>query len=194
MLNEVSKIPIQSGKSRIAGKSKIFYIAITIIVLSVLFVLFSHIKTCNNPKVETKTETTYTIGKTEQTYKKGRDSIAIESKTFHSTAILKHDLRSLGVGDTSAEDSLYKFTAKDSSYKLSINLKPAEDGNLTFDYFLDLASKTLVRIDTLYQIRVDTLRIKETIIQKVEQPFYNTFIFGAIITGAVMLLIIHFIH
>ena len=161
--------------------TKILYIAIILIVLSVLFVLFRPIKNTDS-KTTTKTDTTYTIGYTQQLYKKGKDSIAIKTKSKHAAAILK----------SSAEDSTYTFTKQDSSYRLSVNIQPAADGNLSIDYFLDITTKDLVRIDTIYQTRIDTIKIKQTITQKIEPPFYNTFIFGAVVT-AVILLILHFI-
>ena len=165
--------------------TKIFYIAIIFIVLSVLFVIFVLFRPIKNTdsKTTTKTDTTYTIGNTQQLYKKGKDSIAIKTKSIHAAAILK----------SSAADSTYTFTKQDSSYKLSLNIQPAADGNLSMDYFLDITTKDLVRIDTIYQTRIDTIKIKQTITQKIEPPFYNTFLFGAIAATAVILLILHFI-
>ncbi len=128
---------------------------------------------------ETKTETTYSPGKTEQLYKKGKDSAITKTKSIHATSILK----------PTAVDSTYNFTSDDSSYKFSINIQPTADGKLTMDYFLDLTSKDLVRIDTIYQLRVDTLKIKQTITEIIEPHFYNTFLFGAVVTGSVILLL-----
>ncbi|MHB8579893.1 MAG: hypothetical protein ACYDA4_08530 [Ignavibacteriaceae bacterium] len=174
-------------------KQKIIYIVIIIIVLSVLFVLFRPIKN-SGPEKQIKTESTYIPGNTQQLHKQGKDSITTKTKSLHKKVILR----------SSAEDSSYTFTKApaaawsyqdgDSSYNLSINIKPAEDGNLSMDYFLDLTSKELIRIDTIYQLRIDTLKIKQTITERIEQPFYNTFLFGVIVTGAVILLIIHFIQ
>ena len=170
-------------------KQKILYIAITIIVLSVLwatiplgFVLFRPIKNAD-PHTTTKTETTYSPGNTQQLYKKGKDSIAIKTKSIHTAAILK----------SSAADSTYTFTKQDSSFKLSVNIQPTADGNLSMDYFLDITTKDLVRIDTIYQTRIDTIKIKQTILKRIDPPFYNTFIFGAIVATAAILLILHFI-
>jgi hypothetical protein len=166
-------------------QNKIFYIVIIIIVLSVLwvsipsgFVLFRPIKS-SAPKTETKTDTTYSTGKTEQLYKKGKDSITTKTKSFHATSILK----------SSAADSSYNFSRVDTSYKLSINIQPSADGNLAMDYFLDLTSINLIRIDTIFQLRVDTLKIKQTITEKIKPPFYNTFLFGAVVTGSIILLL-----
>ena len=159
-------------------KQKIIYIAVIIIVLSVLFVLFSLIKN-SGYKEETKTEIAYSTGKTKQFYKKGKDSITTKTKSIHSMLTLK----------PSAADSSYIFTNSDSSYKLSINIQPSTDGNLSMEYFLDLISKGLIRIDTIYQFRVDTLKIKQTITERIEPPFYNTFLFGAVVTGTIILLL-----
>ncbi len=163
-------------------KQKIIYTVIIILVLSVLFVLFRPIKNTTQNE-ESKTETTYSSGKTEQLYKKGKDTAITKTKSIHATSILK----------PTAADSTYNFTSEDSSYKLSINIQPAADGNLSMDYFLNLTSKELIRIDTIYQLRVDTLKIKETISERIEPPFYNTFLFGAITTALVIILIIQLI-
>ncbi|MHB1688788.1 MAG: hypothetical protein ACYCVH_15650 [Ignavibacteriaceae bacterium] len=160
-------------------RNKIIYIIAFILLLSGIIYF---LKT-NRTKQEAKSETTYSTGKTEQLYKKGKDSIITETKNFHSSANLA----------SSAEDSTYNFIKEDSSYKLSINIKPAEDGNLLMDYFLDLTSKELVRIDTIYKLRVDTLKIKKTITERIEPPCYNTFLFGALTTTLVIILIIQLI-
>ncbi len=162
--------------------NKIFYIVALIIVLSVLIVLFRPIKN-SAPKTETKTETTYSPGKTKQLYKPGKDSITTRTKSVHAVVTLK----------PAVEDTSYSFTADDSTYKLSINIQPSADGNLSMDYFLDLTTKDMVRIDTIFQLRIDTLKIKETISERIEPPFYNTFLFGAITTALVIILIIQLI-
>ena len=133
-------------------------------------------------KVESKTDSTYSIGKTHKLYKKGKDSIITKSKTFQA----KTKITAPG------KDSVYTFAKTDSLYKLSINIKPAADGKLSLEYFLNLTTKDLVRIDTIYQLRVDTIKIKQTIVKTIKPPFYNTFLFGAILATAVILLILHF--
>lgn len=163
-------------------QNKIIYTVIAIIILSVLFVLFRHIKNAT-PKTESKTQITYSPGKTKQLYQKGKDSITTKTKSLHNKVILK----------LSEKDSSYNFTNSDSNYKLSINIQPAADRNLAMNYFLDLTSKDLVRIDTIFQLRVDTLKIKETILERIEPPFYNTFLFGALTTALVIILIIQLI-
>jgi hypothetical protein len=159
-------------------KQKIIYIAVIIIVLSVLFVLFRPIKS-SAPKTESKTETIYSTGKTEQTYKKGKDSITTSSKFFHVKSVIKPLLK----------DSRFSLSKSDSLYDLSINIKPETDSSFALEYFLELTSKDLIRIDTIYQLRVDTLKIKQTITERIEPPFYNTFLFGAIVTGSIILLL-----
>ena len=181
MLNEV--------KSRFAGKQKLFYIAVIIIVLSVLcvcipsgFVLFRPNKK-SIPEIQPKTETTYISGNTQQHYKQGKDSVTTKTKSLHEKIILHH----------SAEDSTYKYSTADSSCKLSLIIQPAADGNLALDYFLDLTTKDLVRIDTIFMTRIDTLKIKQTITEIIEPPFYNTFLFGALTTALIVILLIHLI-
>ncbi len=159
-------------------RNKIFYIALIIILSFVVFVLFRPIKNTTQNE-ETKTETTYSTGKTEQLYKKGKDSISTKTESFHNKAIIKY----------SPKDTTYTFAKLDSLYNLSVNIKPEADSTFTLEYFLDLISKDLVRIDTIYQLRVDTLKIKETISERIEPPFYNTFLFGAVVTGTVILLL-----
>ncbi len=162
-------------------KNKIFYITIAIILLSVFIVLFSPIKN-SFLKTESKTDSTYSIGKTQQLYKKGKASIITKAKTFHT----KTKITAPG------KDSTYTYTKKDSLYNLDINIKPVADGQLSLEYFLNLTSKSLFRVDTIYQLRVDTIKIKQTIIQTINPPFYNTFWFGAAAAAAVILLIINF--
>ena len=171
-------------------KQKLFYIAIIIIILSALFVLLRLIQG-SNPKEETKTETTYSTGKTETLYKQGKDSITTKTKSIHNKVILKPSAADSSYIFTKEPASTWSYQGGDSSYKLTINIQPSADGKLLLDYFLNLTTKDLVRIDTIYQLRVDTLKIKETIIQKIDPPFYNTFLFGAIVATAVILLIIN---
>ena len=167
-------------------RNKIIYIIIFLILLAGIIYLIKY----NTKKETLKTDTTYSTGNTQQLYKKGRGIITTKTKTFHNAVILK----------PSAEDSTYNFTEEDSAYKLSIKIKPAPDGNLTADkaalainYFLTLTSKELTRIDTIYQLRVDTLKIKETILDKSTITFYNTLLFGAITTVLIIILILQFI-
>ncbi|MHB8336859.1 MAG: hypothetical protein ACYDEE_05530 [Ignavibacteriaceae bacterium] len=171
-------------------KQKIIYIVILIIVISVLFRPIKN----SGPEKQIKTESTYIPGNTQQIHRQGKDSITTKTKSLHKKVILR----------SSAEDSTYScaknpaaawfYQGGDSNYNLSININPAEDGKLSLDYFLDLTSKNLIRIDTIFQLRVDTLKIKEMIFERSNPPFYNTFLFGVIVTGAVILLIIHFIQ
>jgi hypothetical protein len=163
-------------------KQKFYYITIIAIVLSVLFVLFRPIKN-TEPKTMTKTKTTFSTGKTQQLYKQGKDSITTKTKSIHNKVILK----------PSEKDSSYCFSKSDSLYDLSINIKPETDSSFALEYFLNLTSKDLIRIDTIYQLRVDTLKIKETISERIDPPFYNTFLFGALTTALVVILLIHFI-
>ncbi len=166
--------------------TKIIYIAIFLILLSgiIFFVKYT------SKKETSKTDTTYTTGNTQQLYKKGNEIIITKTNTFHNAVIL----------NPSAEDSTYNYTKEDSTYKLSINIKPAPEGNLTagkaalaIEYFLNIKSKDLVRIDTIIQTRIDTLKIKEKILEPSTVSFYNTFLFGAITTVLLIILILQFI-
>jgi hypothetical protein len=167
-------------------RNKIIYIIIFLILLAGIIFLIKY----TTKKETLKTDTTYSTGNTQQLYKKGREIITTKTKTFHNAVILK----------PSAEDSTYNYTKEDSTYKLSIKIKPAPDGNLTADkaaltmeYFLNLTTKELIRIDTIYQLRVDTLKIKETILEKSNITLYNTLLFGAITTVLIIILILQFI-
>ena len=165
-------------------QNKIFYLAVIIILISVLCVFFRSID-CSTQKhyKQSAKDTTYAIGNTKQYYKQGNDSVVTKSKSLHNSAILR----------PSVEDSSYKYFSQDSSYKLSVNLQPAKDGKLIMDYFLDLTLKDLIRIDTIFLTRIDTLKIKQTITERIEPPFYNTFLFGALTTSLIVILLIHFI-
>ncbi len=174
--------PFLCFKKNKSMKQKLFYIVLIIILSFALFVLFRPINK-STPEIQTKTATTYSPGKPKQLYKQGKDSVTTSTKTFHSAITLK----------PSAEDSTYKYSTADSSCKLSLIIQPAVDGNLALDYFLDLTTKDLVRIDTIIQTRIDTLKIKQTIVEKEDPPFYNTFLFGALTTALVVILLIHFI-
>ena len=167
-------------------RNKIIYIVIFLILLSgiILFVKYA------TKKQTLKTDTTYSTGNTQQLYKKGNEIITTKTNTFHNAVILK----------PSEKDTTYNFTKEDSSYKLSIKIKPAPEDALTagkaalaMDYILNLTSKEMIRIDTIYQLRIDTLKIKETIHDKSTISFYNTFLFGAITTVLVIILILQLI-
>ncbi len=165
-------------------QQKIFYIAVVTISAITFFFLLNFIKSNTShiqPRTTHQEQRTYSIGITKQHYKQGKDSITTKTKSFHSFSILT----------PSAADTSYTFSAEDSSYKLSLNLKPDSIGNISLDYFLTLTSKDLIRIDTIIQTRIDTLKIKEVLIEKEDPPFYNTFIFGTIVTGSIILLLIN---
>ena len=163
-------------------QNKILYIVITIILSFVIYVLFLNLKP-KTPDKGQRTTTTYSVGQPQQFYKQGKDSITTTTKTFHNAVTLK----------PSADDSTYNFTSSDSSCKLSLNLKPDSTGMISLDYFLELTTKDLVRIDTIFLTRIDTLKIKDTITIKQDPPFYNTFLFGALTTALVVILLIHLI-
>ncbi len=173
-------------------QNKIFYIALIIILLSVFFVLFRPVKN-TKPETTTKTETTYSPGTMQKLYKQGKDSIITKTKSLHEKIILH----------PSAEDSTYKYSIApsstwfyqggDSSYKLSLNIQPAADGNPALDYFLGITTKDLVRIDTILITRIDTIKIKQVFTERIYPPFYNTFLFGSAVTALVIILILHFI-
>ena len=167
-------------------RNKFIYITLFLILLAGIIFLIK-----NSSKKETlKTDTTYSSGNTQQLYKKGKEIITTKVKNFHNAVIL----------NSSAEDSTYNFTQEDSTYKLSIKIKLAPEVGLTagkavltMDYVLNLTSKELIRIDTIYHLRIDTLKIKETIHDKSTITFYNTLLFGAITTVLVIILILQFI-
>ena len=159
--------------------NKIIFIIISLIILSgiILFIKYS------SRKETIKTETTYSAGNTQQLYKKGNEIITTKTKTFHNAVNLK----------PSAEDTTYNFTKEDSAYKLSIKIKPAPGGSLAVEYFLNLTSKEMIRIDTIYQLRIDTLKIKETINEKSALSLYYPLLLGAITTVLIIVLVLQFI-
>ncbi len=173
-------------KSRFAGKQKILYIAVITIASIIFLLLFNFLKTKTSniePSTTHQEQTTYTVGKSQQFYKHGKDSAITSTKTFHNAVTL----------NPSAVDSTYNFTSGDSSYKLSLNIHASADSSFSLEYFLNINSKDLVRIDTIFLTRIDTLKIKDTITIKQDPPFYNTFLFGALTTALVIILLIHFI-
>ena len=160
-------------------RNKIIYIAISLILLAgiILFVRYTA------KKQTLKTDTTYSTGNTRHLYKIGNEIITTKTNIFHNAVIL----------NPSEKDTTYNFTKEDSAYKLSIKIKPSPDGALAMDYILDLTSKEMIRIDTIYQLRIDTLKIKETINEKSTLSFYNPLLLGAITTVLVIILILQFI-
>jgi len=156
-------------------RNKIIYIIIFLILLAgiIFFVKYT------TKKETIKTDTTHSTGNTQQLYKKGKGIVTTKVKNFHNAVILK----------PSAEDTTYNYTEEDSNYKLSIKIKPAPEGALAMDYILNQTSKELIRIDTIDQLHIDTLKIKETILEKTALSFYNTLLLGAITT----ILILQFI-
>ena len=81
--------------------NKIIFIIISLIILSgiILFIKYS------SRKETIKTETTYSIGNTQQLYKKGKGIVTTKVDTFHNAVIL----------NPSAEDTTYNFTKDDST-------------------------------------------------------------------------------
>ena len=156
--------------------TKIIYIILFLILLAGIIFFVKH----TFKKGTLKTDTTYSIGNTQQLYKKGKGTVTTEVKDFHNAVIL----------NPSAEDSTYNFTKEDSTYTLSVKINPAPEGSLALDYILNLTSKEMIRIDTIYQLRIDTLKIKETIQEKSNLSFYNTLLFGAISTVLIIILIL----
>ncbi|MHB8579322.1 MAG: hypothetical protein ACYDA4_05615 [Ignavibacteriaceae bacterium] len=159
-------------------------ISISIFILCLIcIIIFTKVPVI---KKQDHTDSTYSAGRTERFYKKGKDSVSTKTKTYHIKSILK----------PSGKDSLYSFSYNDSLYNISINFAPGAEGGpgVSMEYLLNLSSKDLIRIDTLYQLRVDTLKIKETISERINPPFYNTFIFGVIAAGAIILLLISQLH
>ena len=159
--------------------NKIIYIVIFLILLTGVILSLKYL----SKNEETKTETTYSAGNTQQLYKKGNEIITTKTNIFHNAVIL----------NPSEKDTTYNFTKEDSAYKLSIKIKPSPDGALAMDYILNLTSKEIIRIDTIYQLRIDTLKIKETINEKSTISFYNPLLLGAITTVLVIILILQFI-
>ena len=159
--------------------NKIIFIIISLIILSgiILFIKYS------SRKETIKTETTYSAGNTQQLYKKGKGTVTTKVDTFHNAVNLK----------PSAEDTTYNFAKEDSAYKLSIKIKPAPGGSLAVEYFLNLTSKEMIRIDTIYQLRIDTLKIKETINEKSALSLYYPLLLGAITTVLIIVLVLQFI-
>ena len=155
--------------------NKIIYIIIFLILLAgiIFFVKYT------TKKETIKTAATHSTGNAQQLYKKGKGIVTTKVKNFHNAVILK----------PSEEDTTYNYTEEDSNYKLSIKIKPAPEGALAMDYILNLTSKELIRIDTIDQLHIDTLKIKETILEKTALSFYNTLLLGAITT----ILILQFI-
>ena len=162
-------------------QNKIIYILLFLIIITGLLYLIPH----NHSRLEReKIVRLYSKGKTTRSYKKGKDSVKTVTKTTTDSAVIK----------PSRKDSTYNYTKTDSNYTLQIKAKQKANGNLDLKYFLTVKAKQLIRIDTVFRFRVDTVKITKTIIKKVAQPFYNTFIFGAIITGSIILLLINILH
>lgn len=157
--------------------------AALIIIAAGLYYIYRNMQGVN-PVMTSNMDLSYATGKAKHIYIRGKDSITARMNSFKGKVNLKQ----------SEKDSSYHFTASDSSHSLIINLRHDAGGNLSMDYTLGIISKDLLRIDTIFQSRVDTLRITERILDKDDPPFYNTFLFGAVITGAIILLLISLVR
>ena len=113
-------------------------------------------------------------------YKKGKDSLVINQQQYHKEDCLKKN----------KNENTFIRTDSTKNYDITFNIKPTENpDSIDFEYFLNIKSKDLIRIDTLFKFRTDTLTIEKTEIKFQKNPFYNTFWFGAAVTSFTILLI-----
>lgn len=65
------------------------------------------------------------------------------------------------------------------------------DTNFTsLDYLLNIKAREVMRTDTIYKVRTDTLNISTVRSIIKPNPFYNTFWFGSALTSLVIILIL----
>ncbi len=148
--------------------------AVIFVVTISLFYFFHKDESIISQKVE------YKKGIETIDYKTGKDSLVINLQRYHKKA---------SINKNKSENT---FTCKDSTkdYDITFNIKPTENpDSIDYEYFLNIKSKELTRIDTLFKFRTDTLTIEKTKIKFQKNPFYNTFWFGAAVTSFTILLI-----
>jgi hypothetical protein len=84
-------------------------------------------------------------------------------------------------------DNAYKLQDSTEDYNLDMIIKPCEDsGQIKLNYRIEVKSKKLMRIDTVFLFRIDTLKIEKIKVR--ENPFYDTFWFGSAVTTLVIFL------
>ncbi|MFZ0456068.1 MAG: hypothetical protein WCE54_23665 [Ignavibacteriaceae bacterium] len=151
----------------------IFSSAIVLITFSLLYFLHKDESTISQ-KMEFK-KGIETID-----YKKGKDSLVINHRQKHKKGSIKKN----------KNEKIFIRADSTENYDITFNILPTQNPDtIDFEYFLNIKSKELTRIDTLFKFRTDTLTIEKTEIKFQKNPFYNTFWFGAAVTSFIILLI-----
>ncbi len=113
-------------------------------------------------------------------YKKGKDSLVINNLQYHKNDSIKKN----------KNEKMFTLVDSNKDYDITFSIKPTDNpDSIDYEYFLNIKSKELTRIDTLLKFRTDTLTIEKTEIKFRNSPFYNTFWFGAAVTSFFVLLI-----
>ena len=119
-------------------------------------------------------------GKDSIDIKKGNERIAVKTKNYNSK---------LKIVKTDSKDHL--FTDSTDAYSLVVKVPSVIDPDLvSLDYLLNVKAREVMRTDTIYKIRTDTLNISTVKVVTRQDHFYNTFWFGSAITSLVILLIL----
>jgi len=164
-------------KNLSAGRHEYMWLIFSAVIVLITFSLlyFSH-----NDDSQVSQKIKYKKGIETIEYKKGKDILVINHLQYHKKDSIKKN------------KSEKMFIRKDSTkdYDITFNIKSIENpDSIDFEYFLNIKSKELTHIDTLFKLRIDTLTIDKIETKFQENPFYNTFWFGATVTSFVILLI-----
>ncbi len=112
--------------------------------------------------------------------KKGKEYITVKTENYNSALKMRR-----------RKNKDYLFTDSTDTYSLVVKIPPEIDTNfINLDYLLDIKSKEVMRTDTIYRIRTDTMLINS--VRAINKPnsFYDTFWFGSAVTSLVILLIL----
>ncbi len=154
---------------------------IVFIILIISAAAFLYFHTEESSTVSNQTVTKKIIrGRDSTDIKRGKETITVKTKKYHSELKIKR-----------MENSDHIFTDSTDTYSLTVNIPQVTDTNFTsLDYLLNIKAREVMRTDTIYKVRTDTLNISTVRSIIKPNPFYNTFWFGSALTSLVIILIL----
>lgn len=112
-----------------------------------------------------------------------KDSLVVGKPTEHINNKVYRDSAKVGASVMTKTDTL-KFGGEDYSLGIIITHKDS----IEVDYFLDIKTKTIERIDTVFRTKVNIMKVKEYVQEDI--PFYKSFWFGGIVGAIAVILIV----
>lgn len=150
----------------------------TIIVISLVIVAVIAYFVGSMKVPEVKTVEKYIPGKEVVKYTPGQEKIITRVERYPVYIQVKPETKDSGL--TSQFDTT--VVVKDGYVQVRGTTRPAVE-TIDLEVIPILNIREIYRVDTLDRLRVDTLLVEKTI--KIDPPFYETWWFGSLITGAV---------